>query len=105
MSAKVAEIVQAMIDNDTVSVVAKMTNQELRKEYPNLTDEEQNLFLLNVRHLSIDVDYDIQRADGNLIKETLNEAEHQGLDGWTPEQMVVIRAFVADIAYAALHWN
>lgn len=47
--------------------------------------------------------YKTHKVNYHLIGEYVIEALHQGLDGWTVEQGLVIQAFLADIAWGINH--
>ncbi len=42
---------------------------------------------------------------GQSVLTTIREALHQGLDGWTEEQGLVIQAFLSDIAWSVNQEN
>ena len=47
-----------------------------------------------------DVRRNVMSKRPSKVGHMINEALHQGLDGWTVEQGLVIQAFLSDIAYA-----
>ncbi len=44
--------------------------------------------------------YDLPAEKGQLFLETVQEAVHQGFDGWSEREQLVIEAFIGDVAYA-----
>ena len=96
-----------------VDLLARIDATDLWDHYETLTPEELAKECRLDEDIAHIVWYNIQsRTDGkyslyslcfNRAEEVANmigEALHQGLDGWTPYQQMVIEAFLADIAYA-----
>jgi hypothetical protein len=73
---------------------------DFQKAYPDL-DEVKMTYLLELLNDHrggqgiINMNY-----PGELIKEMLGEACHQGLDGWTETEQATITAFLRDIGLA-----
>lgn len=62
--------------------------------------DEATLLWLNIQRY-VDARRDVRSFSPSRIGHLINEALHQGLDGWTVEQGMVIQGFLADIAYSA----
>ena len=44
--------------------------------------------------------YGLEDKFAPIVLENIQESLHQSLDGWTDEQKIIIRAYLADLAYA-----
>ncbi len=44
--------------------------------------------------------YDLPAEKGQLFLETVQEVLHQGFDGWSEREGLIIEAFLGDVAYA-----
>ena len=104
MSYEVAAIYNQALDDAELPELGKLTEVELRERFKYLSYDDQSLLWLNVQANWLE-DYTITSADPKAVSEVVAEAMHGDLDGWKEDQKVVIRAFLADIAYAAKHWS
>lgn len=43
--------------------------------------------------------------DAQVLAQTITEAIHEGLDGWSPKEQKVIKAFLEDVALACAEAN
>ena len=68
--------------------------------YYDLTETEARLLFLVIkgREEKVNCAYSLTEAHGNALVEMVTEAIHQGLDGWEPDERIVIEAFLADLA-------
>jgi len=93
-------IYQGWIKDDLIEDRMEYSVEDLQKAYPDLSDQ-------NIKYLTellndvragkgiINLDY-----SGDLIKEVIGEACHQGLDGWSEIEQATITAFLRDIGLA-----
>ena len=84
-------------NEELMAQYASYLNVDLMIAEPDLTDEDAQLLWLNIKSVS-DPQYKIMKKDSEQVGSMIKEALHQGLDGWTDDQKMVINAFLADIA-------
>lgn len=98
MSQAVADIIQQIDDADLWDD-RRYYSGDMLKDFYALDDHDAALLYNNIQaYCNVDYRWTAQ-PEGQLI-ETLHEAAHQGYDGWTPAEKVIIEAFLADIAWA-----
>lgn len=102
-----------LLESDEVGAVQEYTEEQLACAYPNL-DEVQLSYLRELIQLPYNKDYrslysmlpsNDAQPDAQLRKdcvcETLGEAMHQGLEGWSDGEKVVIELFLMDVGIAS----
>lgn len=105
MSQAITTLISHLIDSGDLQALAGKTEHEIRAMYSDFTFDEQTMIYLNVQALLCTTEYDFRKVGATALQEVFVEAEHSDLDGWTDEQKIVIRAFLADASYAANNWN
>jgi len=77
-----------------------MSKEQLQERY-DLEDDDASVLWLGLHWSDPNRGlYGLKDHNSHLLSETVTEAMHQGLDGWSPEDLFVIKAFLSDIGYA-----
>jgi len=77
-----------------------MSKEQLQERY-DLEDDDASVLWLVLHESDPDrVLYGLKDHNSHLLSMTITESSHQGHDGWTIEDLFVIRAFLSDIGYA-----
>ncbi len=88
-------------DENEVSVLRGLDYEELGERF-GLDDNEAHVFWYIIKE-EVDIDYcayGLKEENGNLFLETVQESIHQSYDGWSDEERLVIRAYLADVTWA-----
>ena len=87
------------VDSDGLDDLHEYDKQALMDRF-ELSNDEATLLYLMVQGAT-NLDYSYMHTDATRFDETIQEALHQNLDGWTDSDKAVIIAFLADVSFAS----
>lgn len=108
MSNKVLTLVRAADENDEFREWFASQTEEDQKGIFKLSDEEYGIVILALRMNTLhDVPdhpgmYSMPTEHAEEVLSNIKESLHQGLDGWSEWEQVIIRAYLNDLSCATI---
>lgn len=106
MHTKIAQIYQEIVDNGDFDNVREFDVEQFQQTY-ELDEPEAYILWENVQ-AHVDATHDVNQVtdeEAPSFLEIIREDLHQGLDGWTESDKMVIRAYLAATARAVDEWE
>ncbi len=103
---EVLQILEDLEEADVIEDRREYDEEEFARSYPDLTAEQVSYLheLVQSRFENVASLYrsSWSATNGRIVAETITEAIHQGLDGWSDGEQVVIRLFLHDLGRAVM---